>query len=196
MSTTATTTDLFVHIRIVIGIILGMGVTRLLSGVARFVQHPGRERIYLVHLGWVLSMLLTLVHFWWWEFWLFGITQWTFMMYLFLIGYAILLFLLCALLFPDDIAEYSGYEAFFISRRKWFFGILAITFVFDLFDTLLKGQEHFALYGIEYFIRTPAYVILCVVAMITPNRRFHAAFVIASLIYQISWILRLFETLA
>ena len=195
MPTYATTTDIFLHIRVVLGIILGLSVARLLNGLSRFVQHPGRDRVYLVHLGWVLSMLLTLVHFWWWEFWFFSVPVWTFLMYFFLISYAILLFLLCALLFPDDIAEYAGYEAFFISRRRWFFGILAVTFVFDLIDTLMKGEAHFALYGIEYFIRVPAYVILCVVAMITTNRRFHAIFVAASLVYQVSWILRLFETL-
>ena len=195
MPTYATTTDIFLHIRVVLGIILGLSVARLLNGLSRFVQHPGRDRVYLVHLGWVLSMLLTLVHFWWWEFWFFSVPVWTFLMYFFLISYAILLFLLCALLFPDDIAEYAGYEAFFISRRRWFFGILGVTFVFDLIDTLMKGEAHFALYGIEYFIRVPAYVILCVVAMITTNRRFHAIFVAASLVYQVSWILRLFETL-
>jgi len=195
MPTYATTTDIFLHIRVVLGIILGLSVARLLNGLSRFVQHPGRDRVYLVHLGWVLSMLLMLVHFWWWEFWFFSVPVWTFLMYFFLISYAILLFLLCALLFPDDIAEYAGYEAFFISRRRWFFGILGVTFVFDLIDTLMKGEAHFALYGIEYFIRVPAYVILCVVAMITTNRRFHAIFVAASLVYQVSWILRLFETL-
>jgi hypothetical protein len=60
--------DVFPHIRIVMGMVIGLGVTRLLSGVARIVQHPGQYRLYPVHLAWVASMLLLLVHFWWWEF--------------------------------------------------------------------------------------------------------------------------------
>ena len=72
----------------------------------------------------------------------------------------------------------------------------ALTFVFDFFDTLLKGQEHFARYGAEYLVRTPIYVALCVAAMFIGNKRLHAAFVIASLIYEGTWILRLFRTLA
>ncbi|MCV3241414.1 hypothetical protein [Mesorhizobium sp. ZC-5] len=186
--------DVFVHIRIVMGMVIGLGITRLLTGAARFVQHPGKDRIYIVHLGWVLSLLLMLVHFWWWEFGLSHLGEWTFQVYLFLIGYAILLFLMCTLLFPDNIAEYSGYEEFFISRRRWFFGLLAITFLFDLVDTLIKGRAHFEEFGLEYMIRTPAYVLLCLVAMQVSDRRFHLAFVAASLIYQISFIFRLFDT--
>ena len=60
--------DIFPHIRIVMGMVIGLGVTRLLSGLARIVQHPGQYRLYPVHLAWVASMLLLLVHFWWWEF--------------------------------------------------------------------------------------------------------------------------------
>jgi hypothetical protein len=187
--------DIFLHIRVVVGIVLGLGITRLLTGVAAFVQHPGRQKLYWVHLAWVLSILLTLVHFWWWEFWLVGLDHWNFGVYIFVIAFAILLFLLCALLFPTDIAEYSGYDDYFLSRRRWFFGVFAATIIFDLVDTLLKGQVHFAMFAGEYAIRVPAYLLLCIIAMITPDRRFHGAFVVVSLIYQVSWILRLFYTL-
>ena len=195
MQVTTAPTEIFVHVRVIMAIVLGLSITRLLTGVARFVQHPGKYRLYAVHLGWVVWMLLMLIHFWWWEFWLTALPVWTFGTYVFLISYAILLFLLCALLFPDDIAEYSGYKDFFLSRRRWFFGILAVVFVFDLVDTLLKGREHFATFGPEYLIRVPLYVVLCVIAMITTNGRYHAAFVIGSLIYEVSWIMRLFNTL-
>ncbi len=44
-------------------------------------------------------------------------------------------------------------------------------------------------------IRTPIYVVLCFVAMATTDRRYHAALVIGSLLYEVSWILRQFNTL-
>lgn len=142
--------DIFPHIRIILGMVIGLGVTRLLSGVARIVQHPGQYRLYSVHLAWVVSVLLMLVHFWWWEFGLFQIETWTFGKYLFIIFYAVTLFLLCALLFPDSMLDYTSYEDFFYSRRAWFFGLLAATYLLDVIDTLLKGPEHFARFGVEY----------------------------------------------
>jgi hypothetical protein len=186
--------EIFPHIRIVMGMVVGLGVTRLLSGVARIVQHPDRSPLYPVHLGWVLSVLLMLVHFWWFEFGLYHIGNWTFGIYLFLIVYAVLLFLLCAFLFPESMADYSGYEDYFLSKRRWFFGILASTYVLDLIDTLIKGRAHLESFGTEYLLRLPVSVALCGVAMATKNRIFHAVLVVASLIYQISFILRLFDT--
>jgi hypothetical protein len=48
---------------------------------------------------------------------------------------------------------------------------------------------------VEYLVRTPIYIALCVIAMFIGNKRLHAAFVTASLIYETTWILRLFRTL-
>lgn len=187
--------DVFPHVRIIMGIVVGLGITRLLIGSARFVQHPGRERPSAIHLAWVISMLLMLAHFWWWEFWLYDIGDWVFSLYIFLIGYTVALFLLCALLYPDDIREYKNYEDYFLSRRKWFFGLLALVFVFDIADTLWKGEEHLLSFGPEYPIRAGVYIVLCVAAMGIANRRFHQVFAAANLIYQISFILRQFDRL-
>lgn len=187
--------DIFPHIRIVMGMVIGLGLTRLLSGVARIVQHPAQYRLYAVHLAWVASVMLTLVHFWWWEFGLYQIQVWTFGTYAFIVSYAIVLFLLCALLFPDSMRDYESYEDYFYARRAWFFGLLAATFLLDVVDTLIKGEAHFARFAPEYLIRTPILVVLCVVAAVTATRRFHRVFVAAVLAYQLSWIFRLFDTL-
>lgn len=188
--------DIFPHIRIVMGMVIGLGLTRLLSGVARIVQHPKQYQLYGVHLAWVALVLLMLVHFWWWEFGLYEIAEWTFGKYLFLIGYAVALFLLCAFLFPESMQDYRSYEDYFYSRRAWFFGLLATTYLLDIVDTLLKGEAHFARFGNEYLIRTPVMVGLCAVAILSRNRRFHMAFVAFALVYQFWWILRLFDTIA
>ncbi|CAN5476369.1 hypothetical protein BH10PSE7_BH10PSE7_15010 [soil metagenome] len=187
--------DIFTHIRIVLGMIIGLGIARLLLGLTRFIQHPDRYKPSLIHLIWASSTFLLLVHFWWWEFRLHAILGWTFSLYFFLIIFAILLFSLCTLLFPDDINEYEGYEDYFLSRRVWFFAILASTFAFDYLDTLIKGRDYAELFGLEYEIRLPVYLLLCTIAAVTRSRRFHLPFAVASFVYQVSWILRLFETL-
>ncbi|MDP9896354.1 hypothetical protein J2W32_005404 [Variovorax boronicumulans] len=187
--------DIFPHIRVVMGMVIGLGLTRLLLGVARIVQHPSQYRLYVVHLGWVASVLLAIVHFWWWEFGLFQIQAWTFGTYAFIVSYAVTLFLLCALLFPDSLRDYESYEDYFYARRAWFFGLLAATFLLDVVDTFIKGDAHFQKFALEYLIRTPILVALCVAGSVTPNRLFHRVFVVGMLAYQMSWILRLFYRL-
>jgi hypothetical protein len=190
------TTETFRHVRIVIGMILGLSITRLLNGLVRIIQHPKEEtRIYSVHIGWVIYLLFTLVHFWWWELFLIELPSWQFQTYLFLIVYVIVLFFLSAFLFPESLSEYRGYEDFFISRRKWFFGFFALMMIFDLIDTLIKGRTHLVMLGTEYTIRLVAYLILCGIAFYTTNRKFHKVFVAAALAYNISWIFRYYSTL-
>ncbi len=185
----------FSHIRVVLSMVVSLGIARLLSGVARFVQHPARKRAYGVHLLWALSLLLSMMHFWWWEFSLSHVQIWRFEVYVFVVGYAALYYFLCAVLFPDYLAEYVGYRDYFMSRRRWFFGLLATTYVVDVADTWIKGRDYLGEQGVEYLIRTAAYVLLCIVAARTANARFHAAFAVLSLVYQISWILRLYDVI-
>lgn len=185
--------DIYLHVRVVISIIVGLCITTLLAGFARFVQHPRREHASLLHLGWAASILLWVVHFWWWEFRLATIQQWNFEAYLFVVFYATLYYLLSKLLFPDNITEYSGYEQYFLSRRHWFFGLLAATFVADYIDTALKGTAYLHSFGIEYPIRLAINLILCAVAMFFPNRRLQLTILAASLAYHIAFILRYYN---
>lgn len=187
--------DQFFHIRVIVGIVTGLSVTRLLTGLARFVQHPSRDHIYLVHLGWALFLLLAIVHFWWFEFGLMHIEQWTFEIYFFVICYAALYFFTCSILFPDRMDEYSGFADYFHSRRKWFYGLLGGLFVVDLIDTAVKGTAHFQALGLEYPIRQAVLVAMAIAAMFIADRRYHAVFVSLGLIAEIYWILSQFEVL-
>ena len=101
MNSSVSAAELFPHVRIVMGTVIGLGITRLLMGVAGLVQHPDRAKISPIHLLWTLSILVELILFWWWEFALYEVTDWSFGIFAFLIFYAITLFLLAALLFPE-----------------------------------------------------------------------------------------------
>ena len=59
---------MYLHVRVLFTILLDLGVSRLLSGVAQIVQHPKAYKVYWVHLLWVLFLFLYLIHFWWWEY--------------------------------------------------------------------------------------------------------------------------------
>jgi hypothetical protein len=185
--------ELFPHVRIVMGMVVGLGITRLLAGYAGLIQHPTRARLSAIHLLWGLSILIELVLFWWWEFELYGVKTWTFGLFAFLIGYAVTLYLLAALIFPDKIDEYEGYEDYFLKRRHWFFGILAVTFALDIVDTLLKGAPYFDTLGVGYLIQVPIGIALCAIAIRIADRRYQLAMVLIHLGYQVWWIAQLFH---
>ncbi len=185
--------DVFVHVRIVMGTIVGLGVTRLLMGFAGLIQHPTRAKLSVIHLLWCVSILFELILFWWWEYELAELKVWSFGTFAFLIGYSVTLFGLAALLFPDRLDDYDGYEDFFLKRRHWFFALFGLTFVLDIVDTLLKGEPYLDTLGVGYLIQVPLGGALCLIAIRTTDRRYHLGLVITHLIYQIAWAAFLFD---
>lgn len=183
--------DLFPHVRIVMGMVVGLAMSKLLTGFAGLVQHPGRYRLSAVHLLWGVSILVELILFWWWEFALSRLPDWNFATFFFLIVYAITLYLLAALLFPDNIDEYGGYEAYLIRRRYWFFGLLAATFVLDMIDTMIKGEAHWSRLVVDYVLQVPFGLALCAIACASKRPRVHLALVLAHIAYQLYWLTRI-----
>jgi hypothetical protein len=186
--------EIFPHIRIVMGTVVGLGITRLLMTFAGMVQHPNRPGRSILHLLWMGSILLELILFWWWEFALFQLANWTFGVAFFIIFYSVVLFLMAALLCPDNITEYNGYEDFFLKRRPWFFGLLATTFLLDTIDTIIKGGTHLARFDLSYFMQVPVGLVLCIFALRSTDRRLHMFIVVVHIIYQFYLIARFFNT--
>lgn len=193
MSNAADNHEIYLHVRVIISVVLGLGLTRMLSGIARFVEHPGRNRLSTLHLLWVAIILISAIHFWWWEFALQQVPEWRFELFLFVLCYAFLFYLLASLLFPADLEGYQGYEDYFLSRRRWFFGLFAATFMFDWIDTAIKGPERTAMLGPEYLVKIVVCLLLCVAAGWTRDRRFQLAFAAAYLAYNTSWIFRIYD---
>lgn len=182
--------EMFNYVMVLASVIIGLGITHLLTGVAGMVQHPERDRIYWVHLLWVGATFLRAIFWWWFEFEFSTVAQWTFSLYFFVLAYALLIYLWCALLIPRDLAGYDGYKDYFYSRRSWFFGVGLATVFADFADTLLKGMDHFVSLGWLYVSLQLMWTTLFVIALRTRNERFHAMFaligVTALLIYPVT----------
>ncbi|MBB3147725.1 hypothetical protein FHS21_004157 [Phyllobacterium trifolii] len=187
--------EVFTHVRVIIGIVLGLSVSRLLTGIARIIQHPQRKNIYVVHLGWVLFAFLTVVHFWWFEFYLHALVLWKFEAYLFVIFFASLHFLACSMLFPDSMEGYSGYEDYFMSRRAWFFGILVSIFICDFLDTAMKGMAHFRTLGAEYPFRNLFLIALFGLGIYVRRQKIQLVVLALALVTQVAFILVQFDTI-
>lgn len=185
--------DEFLHIKSIIGIVLGLSLTQLIKGSVPFIQHPERKKPYLVHFLWVIYVFLLVIHFWWWEFNLRLVTTWYFLDYVFIICYILLYYLLCAMLYPEDLKDYRGYKDYFYSRKAWFFGILAVCFLADVIDTHLKGTEYLASFATEYYVRLVSHVALCLFAIKVDNKRFHLGLVIFFILYEIFFIWRFYN---
>ncbi|WP_394065582.1 hypothetical protein [Alcaligenes sp. WGS1538] len=185
----------FVHVRIIIGMVLGISLSRLIVGLSEFIQHPKRKKIYPIHLGWVLYLFLTIIHFWWYEFSLAKVQVWSFELYFFLIFFTSVFALMASLLFPSSMDEYRDFEDYFQARRRSFYILFVLVQFMDVVDTALKGKTYFLSLGIEYPLQQGALILLALAAIVVPGKRYQAVFVFLALIYKVLWIFRLYDVL-
>ncbi len=173
------------YVAVLTSIIIGLSITQLLYGLAQIVQHPGRESVYGTHLIWVAYMFFTVVWWWGWQIALGSVEVWSLGLYLYVTCYAVILYFICALLFPSDMGDYDGYRDYFLSMRRWFFGLLALAYVLDLGDTLLKGSDYFKSLGLSYPLIVILVLLGSVFAAFSRNEQFHRGFALVALGTQV-----------
>lgn len=184
---------MFEYVVVLSGVIIGLALAHLMQGIARIIEHPGRVRIWWVHIGWVGYMFVSAVFWWWWEFRLRLIPIWSFQLYAFVIAYAFLIYLICAVLFPSDVAPFSSFREYFMARRRWFFGMLIAWLAIDFVDTLAKGPAYFASLGVEYPIAQTGLALVCLLGLLSPKERVQIAVLLLVVGYQSSRIIRFYD---
>ena len=171
--------EMFSYVMVLGSVIAGLAITQLLQCVAGMVQHPGEHKPYWVHLVWIVYAF-EYVALWWWYEWNFAKTaEWSFALYLFILVYAVVIYLMCAVLAP---LSPKNFEAYYYSRRRWFLALAALAILFDVVDTLSKGFVHFVELGPHYAIGAIGFPILYVIGMTIRSRRYHASIAVISMI--------------
>ena len=88
------------------------------------------------------------------------VTDWTIGLYWFLVLYAVVLFLLQAVLIPRTWDGVGSLQTYFLERRVWFYSMLGFATALDQVDSYLKG-------GFEYILNT-GYVNMAFAASTVP----------------------------
>ena len=136
----------FEYVMVLVSIVVALAIAHLLTALGecvRRVRGKGEPiKLDAVFLLWVGYVLIWLISFWWWEFkYQEIVAAWSFGLYLFVIGYAISLFLWAEILVPHRMKGVTDTYVDFRDGRKWFFGMLILIEVIDTFDSYFKGTE-------------------------------------------------------
>lgn len=136
--------DQFQHVMVLASIIIGLGITHALLGFSTVIDRisGARERLRLswAWAFWLAFVFIWKVQFWWWEFRLLSVLKtWSMSNYLLVIVYAVVLFLLVAVLVPRRWEEVDDLGAYFLSKRKWFYAVFALGMALDVVDSAMKG---------------------------------------------------------
>ena len=166
----------FEYLSVFISIVIGLGVVRVLGGVAKILDRQ-ESKAYWVHSTWVGYFIFWLPYFWWFEFDWRLMTTWTFPVFFFVVLFAMLFYLTVAVLVPTRDADYKDLEAYYWRVRPRFFALMTLIHVADVIDAFLK-PGNLEDVGPTYGPVMATYIIGSVVASLTENRLFHQIWVV------------------
>ena len=130
----------FEYVTVLIAIILGMGITKIVSGLASLVQNSEKVNVYWPHL--ILIVLVFILHIqeWWTTYDLINF-KWRLPVFLFKILYPVNLYVLARLLFPTSFrTKFINLKEFYFNNFRRIYLLLIISAVLSLIDnTLIAG---------------------------------------------------------
>jgi hypothetical protein len=133
----------FEYIIVLISIILGLGITTLLTGVAELIKHNRSTKLFTPYLIWIGLVFVLHIHEWWESYSLKSITTWKLPMFLFVILYPIALYVLAHLLFPSDLKEkaFNSKEFYLSNYPKLFITTLIFVTISFLYNITITGHK-------------------------------------------------------
>jgi hypothetical protein len=128
----------FEYVSVLISIILGLGISQLVTGVADIVHQWERVKLYWPHMLWVGFIFFLHVQDWWTLYDLRHLGVWHLHTFLFTVLYPINLFILARLLFPFGSADPgTDFRKFYFQNFRRLFLWANISVGLSIVDNLL-----------------------------------------------------------
>lgn len=187
----------FEFISVLMSIVVGLGITRLLSSASSLIEQRASVRFDFVSLLWAVNVLQYLVIYWWvvvgnWR----GYTTFSILDFTALFFYGVFLYFCAALILPPRAEPDLDLTARFESIRRPFFLMWLLVVTAEVVDSFLKGTEYVVSeLGPAWFVVNGVVATGAVIALRVSDRRFHKGFaVVVSLIY-VTWTFSMFRSI-
>jgi len=181
--------DSFNYVAVLVSIVVGLGLTRVLSQISEVIQAGSRQQRYWIHTVWLLNAFGMLMLNWWVFYRWHHAPEWTYFLFVWVTLAPTLFYLASSVISPGELSQTgaSSWRDYFYANRRSFFFILASIWPLDIIDTLLKGKQHFLDQGPLYLPIIAFWTLGCLIGGISKNERYHALWVILFPLSQISY---------
>jgi hypothetical protein len=186
--------DAFSYLSVLLSIIIGLGITQILTAVGRIIRHRDRVRADWLPLLWAGVLLVVYVQVWWAMFGLRYVRAWTFASFIAVLAQTATLYLMAAVVLPEQVDDQRiDLYAYYERQHRWFFGFfLATLCVSVLKDVLING----ALPGRVNLVFHILLGAASLSAILVHRRRYHEVVGVASGVAFVTYIGLLFARLA
>jgi hypothetical protein len=184
--------DEFNYLAVLISIILGLGITQLLSGLGRWIEQRSSFRAYGPAMAWAGVILVVHIQTWWSMFGMRHHTGWTFLQFCIVLLQPIVLYLLASVALPGAASSEIDLRSNYFAQKNWFFTFLLLLLVISVGkDVALNGElpdpMNLAFHAILFLVS--------LLAVATKNETFHRAVAYSSAVVIAVYISLLFSRL-
>jgi hypothetical protein len=182
----------FEYLAVLISIVLGLGITQLLSGFGRWLEHRSAFDAYAPAILWAAILLVLHVQAWWSMFVLRHHLDWTFGQFSVVLLQPIALFLLATLVLPSATASSPELRSNYYAQRPWFFGLLVLLLVVSVLKDLVLSGSLPEPINLGFHV---AFLIAAVAGVFVARESFHRAIAYVAAAMIIVYVVVLFAEL-
>lgn len=143
----------FEYVTVLISIVLGLGITQALTGVAKLIQKRNRIIFYWPHLIWVAFVLFLHIQEWWVMYELKTFVPWRLPVFLFIMLYPVNLFVMAKVILPDQWrAKQIDLREFYFQNFRTFFTLLIVAAALSLAYNIFMLELRMADQAIQFLI--------------------------------------------
>ena len=133
--------DAFSYLSVLLSIVLGLGLTQLLTAGGRLIRHRDRVRVHWLPLLWAALLLLIYVQVWWSMYGMRLRRDWTFLAFVTVLAQASTLYLMAAVALPELVDGDVDLGRYFDRHHRWFFAFFLLTLIISVVkDVIMSGQ--------------------------------------------------------
>lgn len=180
------------YITIFTSIILGLAIVNVLSGISVIIHKGIKTVFYWIHTIWVINIFTVILLLWWNNLILNDLPELSFLHYLNLVAYSVVLYLMSSLLFPVKFDESINFKKLFYDNRKTLY-IMGMVFVItDLCDATLEKIVTDGAFRIPQLVNISIYFILFLLGLKINKPAFHG---VVALVFSAGLLIWFFLTM-
>ncbi len=127
----------FEYVIVLISIILGLGITTILTGVAELIKHSRLFTLYPPYLIWIILIFVLHIQEWSVSYDLRTELEWTLQKFLFILLYPINLYILAHLLFPAGLSSSFTSKEFYMTNFPRLFSGTVVLVLLSILHNLV-----------------------------------------------------------
>jgi hypothetical protein len=132
----------FEYVIVLISVIIGLGITTILTGVAELIKHTRPVKLFTPYVIWIILIFVLHIQDWWISYQYKSVEIWTLQSFLLVLLYPINLYILAHLLFPADLTkEFSSKEFYLTHYPRLFIGAITLVIISVIHNVALDELQ-------------------------------------------------------